>query len=158
MFPNASLVGSDTIDFGGTLSDFDGGAPVGRVDVGRSFDPSNNSGGAWVWQDLQNTQAPGAAPSMGPSADWRVTQPTGNQSPNGGGNTTAPPTGSGDLSVRDLANQEAGFTGPDGRPTNPITDGGIDTGMGAMGPNDMYLGELASARRKRIGSAAFGRF
>jgi hypothetical protein len=65
MFPNASLVGSDTIDFGGTLSDFDGGVPVGRVDVGRSFDPSNNSGGAWVWQDLQNTQAPGAAPSTG---------------------------------------------------------------------------------------------
>ena len=56
-FPNARLIeggAGDKIDFGGILSDFDKGVPVGVVDVGRAFDPSNNTGGAWVWQDLEN--------------------------------------------------------------------------------------------------------
>jgi len=51
-FPNASLVpggAGDKIDFGGVLSDFESGVPVGIVDVGQAFDPSNNSGQAWWW-------------------------------------------------------------------------------------------------------------
>ena len=56
-FPNARLLpggAGDKIDFGGTLSDFDSGVPVGVVDVGQAFDPSNNSGAAWAWMDEAN--------------------------------------------------------------------------------------------------------
>jgi len=49
-FPNAKLADSsagDKIDFGGILSDFESGTPVGVVDVGGAFDPSNNTGQNW---------------------------------------------------------------------------------------------------------------
>lgn len=51
-FPNARLVpggAGDKIDFGGVLSDFESGVPVGVVDVGQSFDPRNNTGAGWRW-------------------------------------------------------------------------------------------------------------
>lgn len=51
-FPNARLVpggAGDKIDFGGVLSDFESGTPVGIVDVGQAFDPANNSGQSWAW-------------------------------------------------------------------------------------------------------------
>lgn len=51
-FPNARMVeggAGDKIDFGGVLSDFESGSPVGVVDVGQAFDPSSNSGQAWAW-------------------------------------------------------------------------------------------------------------
>ena len=51
-FPNATLVpggAGDKIDFGGVLSDFESGTPVGVIDVGQAFDPSNNTGQAWWW-------------------------------------------------------------------------------------------------------------
>jgi hypothetical protein len=44
----------DKIDFGGQLSDFESGTPVGVVDVGGSFDPANDSGAGWTWQDIAN--------------------------------------------------------------------------------------------------------
>ncbi len=53
-FPNARKVeggAGDKIDFGGVLSDFESGSPVGIIDVGNRFDPSNNSGGGWQWDD-----------------------------------------------------------------------------------------------------------
>lgn len=53
-FPNAKLVDhptGDKIDFGGVLSDFESGSPVGVVDVGRSFSgASQKEQTAWVWQ------------------------------------------------------------------------------------------------------------
>ena len=53
-FPNARLIDhpkGDKIDFGGVLSDFESGTPVGVVDVGRSFSgPDQTSQTAWVWQ------------------------------------------------------------------------------------------------------------
>lgn len=51
-FPNARLVeggAGDKIDFGGVLSDFESGTPVGIVDVGLSFDPTNDTGAGWWW-------------------------------------------------------------------------------------------------------------
>lgn len=44
-FPNARVVDDDEIDFGGQLSDFDNGVPVGLVDVMRGGDD------AWQWID-----------------------------------------------------------------------------------------------------------
>jgi hypothetical protein len=53
-FPNARLVGKDSIDFGGQLSDGPGrGVPVGLVDVGEAF-VDNMSGPAWQWLDQSN--------------------------------------------------------------------------------------------------------
>ncbi len=53
-FPNAQLVGHDSIDFGGQLSEGDGtGVAVHRVDVGETFQ-QNRSGNAWQWLDLVN--------------------------------------------------------------------------------------------------------
>jgi hypothetical protein len=53
-FPNARLVDhptGDKIDFGGVLSDFESGSPVGVVDVGRSFSGANQKEQtAFVWQ------------------------------------------------------------------------------------------------------------
>lgn len=51
-FPNARLLEGgvgDKIDFGGVLSDFESGSPVGVVDVGQAFDLANNSGTSWAW-------------------------------------------------------------------------------------------------------------
>jgi hypothetical protein len=66
-FPGAKRVeggAGDKIDFGGMLSDFESGVPVGVVDVGGAFDPKNNTGAGWTWQDLVNDvqgPAPGQA-------------------------------------------------------------------------------------------------
>lgn len=46
-FPNAQLIGDDKVDFGGVLSDIDGGVPVGVVDVGLKF--SQGGGEGWWW-------------------------------------------------------------------------------------------------------------
>ncbi len=48
-FPKAKLVGHDSIDFGGTLSDGATGEPVGIVDVGQLFDKGANTGKGWWW-------------------------------------------------------------------------------------------------------------
>ena len=52
-FPNARLIDhpkGDKIDFGGVLSDFESGTPVGVVDVGRSFAEGQKEQTAFVWQ------------------------------------------------------------------------------------------------------------
>lgn len=50
-FPNAKLVGKDSIDFGGQMSDGPGkGVPVGIVDIGEAF-TDNCCGVAWQWLD-----------------------------------------------------------------------------------------------------------
>lgn len=48
-FPNATKVGKDSIDFGGVLSEFSKGTPVGLVDVGQAFDDKANTGDGWWW-------------------------------------------------------------------------------------------------------------
>ena len=48
-FPKAKLVGHDSIDFGGVLSDGATGVPVGVVDVGQLFDKNANTGKGWWW-------------------------------------------------------------------------------------------------------------
>lgn len=51
-FPNATLVAGgagDKIDFGGVLSDFESGSPVGVVDVLTASDPRNNTANGWAW-------------------------------------------------------------------------------------------------------------
>lgn len=48
-FPNAKKVGFDKIDFGGVMSDFETGTPVGVVDVGAGFDPESDTGRGWWW-------------------------------------------------------------------------------------------------------------
>lgn len=77
-FPNAKLVGKDSIDFGGQLSDGSRGVPVGVVDVGESF-LDNKSGRAWQWLDQGSMGVPG-----GPT-----TTPGGG----GGGGGTGPGSG-----------------------------------------------------------------
>jgi len=52
-FPRARLIdhpAGDKIDFGGVLSDFESGSPVGVVDVGRSFAQGQKDQTAFVWQ------------------------------------------------------------------------------------------------------------
>ena len=52
-FPNARLIDhptGDKIDFGGVLSDFESGTPVGVVDVGRAFAADQKDQTAFVWQ------------------------------------------------------------------------------------------------------------
>lgn len=53
-FPNAKLIDhpkGDKIDFGGVLSDFETGTPVGIVDVGKSFSGADQKDQtSWVWQ------------------------------------------------------------------------------------------------------------
>lgn len=48
-FPNARKVGHDKIDFGGVLSDFETGTPVGVVDVLQASDPTRNTATGWQW-------------------------------------------------------------------------------------------------------------
>lgn len=48
-FPKAKLVGHDSIDFGGALSDGATGEAVGVVDVGQMFDKGANTGNGWWW-------------------------------------------------------------------------------------------------------------
>jgi len=52
LFPNAKRVpggAGDKIDFGGVLSDFETGTPVGIVDVLEASDPSRNTSTGWQW-------------------------------------------------------------------------------------------------------------
>jgi hypothetical protein len=63
-FPNARRVqggAGDQIDFGGILSDFESGVPVGIVDVLQGSDPSNNSSQGWQWMDLASAAGAGSA-------------------------------------------------------------------------------------------------
>lgn len=67
-FPNASLVDhptGDKIDFGGQLSDFTKGVPVGIVDVGRAFDGGADSGQGWDWMDEANSGGGGGGAMAG---------------------------------------------------------------------------------------------
>ncbi len=59
-FPNARLVDDDEIDFGGQLSDFTGGSPVGLVDVFRGGDDALQ----WIDQ-AYNQGGGGGGPSGG---------------------------------------------------------------------------------------------
>jgi hypothetical protein len=49
LFPNARRVGHDKIDFGGVMSDFETGTPVGVVDVLQASDPTRNTATGWQW-------------------------------------------------------------------------------------------------------------
>jgi len=52
LFPNAKRVpggAGDKIDFGGVLSDFETGTPVGIVDVLEASDPARNTSTGWQW-------------------------------------------------------------------------------------------------------------
>lgn len=49
-FPNARRLGADKIDFGGVMSDFESGSPVGVVDVLTSADPIADVARGWAWQ------------------------------------------------------------------------------------------------------------
>ena len=67
-FPNARRVpggAGDRIDFGGVLSDFESGVPVGEVDVLGNADPNADSADGFTWQDLANDAAGPAAGSGG---------------------------------------------------------------------------------------------
>lgn len=69
-FPNAKLVDhptGDKIDFGGTLSDFESGDPVGVVDVGLSFDGQANSGRGWWWGPSGGSTARASTPGTSPA-------------------------------------------------------------------------------------------
>lgn len=51
----------DKIDFGGMLSDFESGVPVGVVDVLKAADPNSDSADAWAWMDEANDGGGGMA-------------------------------------------------------------------------------------------------
>jgi hypothetical protein len=56
-FPNAKKVAGgagDKIDFGGVLSDFESGVPVGVVDVLEYADPNGGTSRGWQWLDEGN--------------------------------------------------------------------------------------------------------
>ena len=62
-FPGAKKVqggAGDKIDFGGVLSDFESGVPVGIVDVLQAADPNADSADAWAWMDEANDGGGGA--------------------------------------------------------------------------------------------------
>lgn len=64
-FPNAKRIEhptGDKIDFGGVLSDFSKGTPVGVVDVGRAFSGEGDTGEGWDWMP----EGGGEAPMLGP--------------------------------------------------------------------------------------------
>jgi hypothetical protein len=67
-FPNAKRVAGgagDKIDFGGVLSDFETGSPVGVVDVLTASDPRNNTANGWAWMPdgEGGTQTQGGGPA-----------------------------------------------------------------------------------------------
>ena len=71
-FPNAKKVpggAGDKIDFGGVLSDFESGVPVGVVDVLGASDPTNDTAAGWTWQDLANDGGGGPAGGGGGGGD-----------------------------------------------------------------------------------------
>jgi hypothetical protein len=55
----------DKIDFGGQLSDFESGVPVGVVDVLKASDPNSDSADAWAWMDEANDGGGAQAGGMG---------------------------------------------------------------------------------------------
>jgi hypothetical protein len=72
-FPNAQLVqggAGDKVNFGGMLSDFEGGVPVGEVDVIGGAAPGQ---GALSWQDIANDGGGGAMPMMAPGMGQDMT-------------------------------------------------------------------------------------
>ena len=97
-FPNAKLVGHDSIDFGGALSDGATGVAVGIVDVGQMFDKNADTGKGWWWGH-EGSGSPTGTPPTTP------TTPEGNAArgfpPSGGGSplmnpaATAGPMGMG---------------------------------------------------------------
>lgn len=63
-FPGAKKVAGgagDKIDFGGMLSDFESGVPVGVVDVLGAADPNADTSAGWTWQDEANDGGGGMA-------------------------------------------------------------------------------------------------
>lgn len=75
-FPKAKLVGHDSIDFGGALSDGATGEAVGIVDVGQMFDKGANTGNGWWWGpagsgDTTTTPATPKSPAAAASATAR---------------------------------------------------------------------------------------
>jgi|GEM_PF-2797831 len=76
-FPNAKRVAGgagDKIDFGGVLSDFESGSPVGVVDVLTASDPRNNTANGWAWMpDGEGGMVQGGGPAAQANA------PTGGQ-------------------------------------------------------------------------------
>lgn len=83
LFPNARKAQSsagDQIDFGGQV-DPHSGAAIGVVDVGGAFDPANDSGAGWTWQDLVND-------AMGPAPGNAIYQQAQNQMGTEGGQQT----------------------------------------------------------------------
>ena len=72
-FPNARYVpgtAGDKFDFGGVLSDFESGVPVGVIDVLEHADPTTNTSRGWQWLDESAGGAVpgGAVPSRGGQA------------------------------------------------------------------------------------------
>jgi hypothetical protein len=150
LFPNAKLVGHDTIDFGGQLSDFDRGVGVGRVDVGRAFDPTNNTGGAWVWQDQANTSG-----SMGgASTNWRYRGLPSTPAPSLGG----PPDSPGVPNFAPPPGSENPAFGPDNTPA-PTQDVLMRDFVAPPGyqpqPGDVSMLDLARQRQSRIGLTGY---
>ena len=105
-FPKAKLVGHDSIDFGGALSDGATGEAVGVVDVGQMFDKNANTGNGWWW------------------------------GPAGSGTTTTPPPATPSSPAAATSNTARGFTASGGGSPlmNPAaTAGPMGMGMGGGG-------------------------
>lgn len=58
-FPNAQWDGEDSINFGGQLSDFESGSPVGWVDLQKAYNRDTGESEGWQWLD-QAGQGQGA--------------------------------------------------------------------------------------------------
>jgi hypothetical protein len=73
-FPNARLGAEGgrggVIDFGGTLSDFESGTPVGAVDVLNAYDGNTSQGWQWLDQNFAGDQGGGGMDAnMAPPSD-----------------------------------------------------------------------------------------
>lgn len=74
-FPGAKKVqggAGDKIDFGGVLSDFESGVPVGVVDVLGAADPNADTSAGWTWQDEANDGGGGMALGGGGGLDQQL--------------------------------------------------------------------------------------
>jgi len=96
-FPNAKRVAGgagDKIDFGGVLSDFETGSPVGVVDVLTASDPRNNTANGWAWmpdgEGGTQTQGGGPQPTGGTTRPTGPTRPTTTGDPTQGGGPLVP--------------------------------------------------------------------
>lgn len=63
LFPNATI-NKDWIDFGGQL-DPHTGTKVGKIDVMRAWDPTNNGGTGWQWLTEDEAMSGGGTPAAG---------------------------------------------------------------------------------------------